>query len=74
MTYSTYQAPVAAQNPGLLRRIAASVWGAMVFLAEAGPRTRALENLMKLSDEQLAARGTDRAKEITRILGPHAML
>lgn len=41
----------------------------LVLLAEAGPRLAALDRLNRLSDEELAARGTTREAEVQRIMG-----
>ena len=46
----------------------------LVLLAEAGPRSEALRRLTRLTDEDLAARGTTRDAEIRRILGVRAQL
>ena len=39
----------------------------LLLLAETGPRIRAVERLNRMSDEELAARGTTRAAEVQRI-------
>lgn len=47
---------------------------ALMALALAGPRVEAIERLCRLSDEDLAARGTTREDEIERILGVGARI
>jgi hypothetical protein len=47
---------------------------ALVLLAQAGPRSEALNRLTYLSDEELEARGTTRDAEIRRIVGVSAHL
>ena len=46
----------------------------LVVLAEAGPRLEAIRRLSRLSDDELAARGTSRQDEVRRIIGASAHL
>ncbi|TNC65971.1 DUF1127 domain-containing protein [Rubellimicrobium roseum] len=46
----------------------------LTLLAEANPRLAAVERLNRLSDEDLAARGTSREDEIRRIFGIRASI
>ena len=48
-----------------------AVWNLMIMLAEANPRMKQVDKLNKETDEQLAARGTTRTKEIQRLFGVH---
>lgn len=60
----------------LAARIAAALRAAgeiALLWVSAEPRIAAIERLSRLTDEQLAARGTTRAAELQRILGPHAI-
>lgn len=43
----------------------------LIALAEAGPRMEQVRKLNALSDEELAARGTDRAAEVRRIFNSY---
>lgn len=61
-------APKTSQNLGsLLSAPFRAVGRGLVALAEAGPRMEQVRRLSALSDEELAARGTDRAAEVRRI-------
>ena len=46
----------------------------LIRMAEASPRGQALERLNRISDEELAARGTTRSDEARRVLGARAFL
>lgn len=46
----------------------------LVLLAESGPRMQALERLNRMTDADLAARGTTREGEVRRILGVSASI
>ena len=68
---------VSSHPSTLLDRLAAVARGIGVFLvllAEAGPRSEALRRLTRMSDEELAARGTTRDAEIRRIVGVSAQI
>jgi hypothetical protein len=57
-----------------LRRFGGIVLGLLETIATAGPKSEALQRLTRLTDAQLAARGTTRDAEVRRILGIHAYL
>ncbi len=61
-------------RPNFFVRVARAVWNGMIALSELGPRMAALEQLSRMTDAQLEARGTTRMAEIERILGPRAAL
>lgn len=42
-------------------------WNFLIVLAEAHPKMEAVNRLSEQTDEQLAARGTDRSAEVRRI-------
>lgn len=46
-----------------------AIWGALIAMAEAGPKMQALTRLSETSDAELAAKGRTREGEIRRILG-----
>lgn len=52
---------------GILARPFVAVWNFMIMVAEAHPKMDAINKLNRLSDDQLAARGTSREAEIRRI-------
>lgn len=67
----------ASHHPTLSERIAApfrAFRSFLVLLSEAGPRTEAIGRLSRMSDEELAARGTTREAEIRRIVGVGAYI
>jgi hypothetical protein len=57
---------------GLLRRIGTGILDILWTVFTAGPGIAQVERLTRLSDDDLAARGTSRAAEIERIFGPRA--
>ena len=64
-------ADLSIHSPSLAARLAGALRAVGDFvelLLTAQPRVAALERLMQLSDEQLAARGTTRQRELHRIL------
>ncbi|WP_168199243.1 hypothetical protein [Pseudorhodobacter turbinis] len=64
-----------AKPAGSLLNMAArpfqAVWNLLVLLAEANPRMKQVDKLSQETDEQLAARGTTRTKELQRLFGVH---
>lgn len=65
--------PAARIVPGpAWRRFGAALFEVLETIATAGPKSEALQRLTRLSDGQLAARGTTRDAEVRRILGIHA--
>lgn len=50
-----------------------AVVDALEWFATIGPRAHAMAALGRTSDDDLARRGTTRAAELDRILGPHRM-
>lgn len=56
-----------SDRPALLARIGSAVWSGLMVLANLGPMSAEVRRLNATSDEELAARGTDRAAEVQRI-------
>ncbi len=72
MAYSSSTA--APITPGLLHRILTRTGDAIAFWASPGPMELAVKRLNAQSDADLAARGTTRSAEVTRIFGPRGLL
>lgn len=68
MAYALTPAPQATPAQAL-RRVGAVLLGALEMIATAGPKSEALRRLTRMSDDQLAARGTTRDAEVRRVLG-----
>jgi hypothetical protein len=73
----TTMAYVSTHSHSILDSIAAGLralghFGMLMITAE--PRVRAIEQLLRTSDEELAARGTTRDAELNHILGAGAAL
>jgi hypothetical protein len=62
----------ATPRPTALAALVRAVGWFLAQLAVAGPRVDAIERLSRLSDAELARRGTTREAEIRRILGGSA--
>lgn len=60
--------------PGRLAAPFRAIGDFLILLAEAGPRSEAFRRLSRMSDEELASRGTTRVAEIQRIVGVSASL
>ena len=66
MAYLTATKP-ASSLPSLIARPFVGLWNFMIFIAEAHPKMNAVNKLSEMTDEQLAARGTNRTDEVRRI-------
>ncbi len=61
--------------PGaFLARLGQGFFNLMVRIAEADPRYKRIEELNKLSDEEIAARGLSRADLVRQVLGDRMYL
>lgn len=69
VTITASTAGSANGRPGLLARAGSAVWTGFMFLANVGPMSAEVRRLNETTDEELAARGTDRAAEVQRIFG-----
>lgn len=59
-------------QPGLLARIGAEIAFFFKLISNVGPLMTEVQRLNRTSDEQLAARGTNRTAEVTRIFAAHS--
>jgi hypothetical protein len=73
MAYITTSKPALSLGAFVTRPFVAS-WNFLVALAEAHPKMEAVNKLSRISDETLAARGTDRSAEVRRIFAGHFFL
>lgn len=69
VTITASNAGSAHVRPGILARVGSALWSGLMMLANIGPMSAEVRRLNEMSDEQLAARGTDRAAEVNRIFG-----
>ncbi|WP_282118845.1 DUF1127 domain-containing protein [Ruegeria atlantica] len=67
MAHSATQSHARFSLPGLVASIAASVYGALISVAEAQSRVRQVEFLQSLSDEELTKRGLSRERIVHRV-------
>ena len=73
----TIMAYVSTHSHSILDRVGAALQTLghfAVLMITAQPRVRAIEQLLRTSDEELAARGTTRDAELNHILGAGAAL
>lgn len=70
MAYITTAKPIGSVF-AIAARPFQTVWNFLIMLAEANPRMKQVDKLSQETDEQLAARGTTRTKEIQRLFGVH---
>jgi hypothetical protein len=66
MAYITTAKPALSLGAFVARPFTA-IWSFLILLAEAHPKMNAVDRLSKETDEELAARGTDRGAEVRRI-------
>jgi hypothetical protein len=69
VTITASNAGSAHARPGFLARVGSALWSGFMVLANFGPMSAEVRRLNDTTDEQLAARGTNRAAEVQRIFG-----